>query len=123
MSEPTPLVDRVRAELACEPSTREVQMFGGLSFMVHEKMVVAVRRDHDLLVRVDSDRDGELVALPGAARARMGAGRSMGPGWIVVAEDALSTDDELSFWTGAAKAYNVRLRVGSRPVETGQSLR
>ena len=28
-------------------------MFGGLSFMVNEKMVASVRSDGDLLVRVD----------------------------------------------------------------------
>jgi TfoX/Sxy family transcriptional regulator of competence genes len=102
----TPLADRVRAVLASEPSTREVTMFGGLSFMVNERMVVAARRDGDLLVRVDPERDGELVALPGARRAEMGAGRSMGPGWISVAGASLVTDDALTFWTDVALAYN-----------------
>lgn len=68
MNELTPLVDRVRAELASEPSLREVQMFGGLSFIVNEKMVVAVRNS-DLLVRVDPQRHDALVARPDAATA------------------------------------------------------
>lgn len=109
-SDLSPLVERVRAELASEPSTREVRMFGGLSFMVNEKMVVAVDRDDDLLVRVDPKRDDELIALPGAARAEMGAGRSMGPGWIHVARAELTSDGELSFWTGVALDHNARAR-------------
>jgi len=45
------LVDRVRDALAAQPSVREVKMFGGLSFMVNEKMVVSVRGGGGLLVR------------------------------------------------------------------------
>jgi hypothetical protein len=36
-------------------------MFGGLSFMLHEKMVVAVDRDRDLIVRVDPSRNRDLL--------------------------------------------------------------
>ncbi len=83
-------------------------MFGGLSFMVNEKIVVAVRSDDDLLVRVDPERSEELIALPGAGRAQMGAGRTMGPGWICVAENAVATDEALSFWIAVALEYNDR---------------
>ena len=64
--------------------------------MVNDKMVVAVGAD-DLLVRVDPDRHSELTGRPGAAQAEMGAGRSMGPGWISVAEET-RTNDDLQFW-------------------------
>lgn len=103
-----PLTERIRATLAAEPSTREVPMFGGLSFMMNDKMVVAVGRDGDLLVRVDPQRNRELVALPGAEPAEMGTGRAMGPSWIRVAEQAVTTDEQLSFWMGAALEYNAR---------------
>ncbi len=98
---------RIRVALAHQSTTREVQMFGGLSFTVRQKMVVAVRGDCDLLVRVDPGRHRELVALDGARPAEMGAGRRpMGPGWISVGQAAISTDEELAFWIGAAMEYN-----------------
>jgi TfoX/Sxy family transcriptional regulator of competence genes len=106
MSAHAPLADRIRAALTDEPSTPEVQMFGGLSFMVNEKMVVAVHSDGDLLVRVDPDRYDELLAHPGGQPAEMGAGRAMGQGWIRVTGQALATDDDLSFWTDVALEYN-----------------
>lgn len=81
-------------------------MFGGRSFMVNEKMVVSVRADRGLLVRVDPERSGELLALGGARPAEMGADRAMGPSWIDVAEDALVTDEQLSFWIDVALEYN-----------------
>jgi len=83
-------------------------MFGGLSFMVNEKMVASVRSDGDLLVRVDPARSTELLAREGARPAEMGAGRAMGAGWIDVAEQAIRTDEQLSLWIGAALEYNDR---------------
>jgi TfoX/Sxy family transcriptional regulator of competence genes len=102
------LPDRIRATLAPEPSTREVPMFGGLSFMVNTKMVVAAQKDGSLLVRVDPERSDELLAHPGAEPAEMGAGRAMGPGLIRVRGDILADDADLSFWIGVAMEYNTR---------------
>lgn len=102
----TDLIDRLRALLADEPSTREVPMFGGRSFMVNDKMIVSARRDGGLLVRVAADRHAELTRRPGATQAEMGAGRDMGPGWIAVSATALTADENLSFWLDAALDYN-----------------
>lgn len=106
----TSLTGRVRAALSGEPSAREVPMFGGRSFMVDEKMLVAVGRDDVLLVRIDPARNRELLALPGTKPAEMGTGRPMGPGWLHVLPDALGTDDGLSFWLEVAREYNARAR-------------
>lgn len=89
-------------------------MFGGLSFMVNDKMVVAVGRDGDLLVRVDPERNSELIALPGVRPAEMGVGRAMGPSWISVAHDALVADEQLSFWVAVALDHNARAGEGDR---------
>jgi len=55
-------------------------MFGGLSFMVNQRMVVSVRSDGDLLVRADPEQADELLTVEGAPPAEMGAGRTMGNG-------------------------------------------
>ncbi|MDP3892050.1 TfoX/Sxy family protein [Nocardioides sp.] len=102
------LADRIRVLLAAEESTREVRMFGGVSFMVNESMVVAARPDGDLLVRIAPERSGELTAQPGAEPAEMGSGRSMGPGWISVAREAIADDRRLSSWLEAALDHNAR---------------
>ena len=109
LAEHAPLVDRVRAALTGEPSTREVPMFGGVSFMVNDKMVVAVHHDGDLLVRVDPARHSELLARPGARPAEMGAGRTMGKGWIGVAAAQLATDHDVSVWVDEALAHNAQI--------------
>jgi TfoX/Sxy family transcriptional regulator of competence genes len=92
------LADRVRAVLPDDLPVREVSMFGGLSLMVDDSMVVACR-DGGLLVRIDPARYDELLNLPGAQPAVMGADRPMGPGWITVSHEGLTTDKQLAFWT------------------------
>jgi TfoX/Sxy family transcriptional regulator of competence genes len=57
-------------------------MFGGVSFMVEGRMVVAARREGALLLRIDPSTAAELLARPGARPALMGTGRPMGDGWI-----------------------------------------
>jgi len=100
------LVERVRAALRAKSSVREVKMFGGLSFMVNEKMVVCVRGDGDLLVRADPEGADELLTTKGARPAEMGAGRAMSRGWIAVADEAVATDEAVGFWIATAVEYN-----------------
>jgi TfoX/Sxy family transcriptional regulator of competence genes len=92
------LADRIRAALPDDRPVREVSMFGGLSFMVDDSMVVAAGRNGDLLVRVDPARHDELLDVAGAKPAIMGADRPMGPGWVAIAHDGLTTDQQLAFW-------------------------
>ncbi len=100
------LAARIRAVLATQPSVREVRMFGGLSFMVNEAMVVNAGSAGDLLVRVDPQRHEEYLQVKGAYQAEMGAGRTMGKGWLAVDADAVAGEDELAFWLAAALEFN-----------------
>lgn len=93
------LAERVRAVLPQDGTVREVSMFGGLSFMVDDSLVVAAGRDGDLLVHVDPARNAELLDVAGAKPAVMGADRPMGPGWIRVSREGVTTGTQLAFWT------------------------
>lgn len=104
--EQSELIERLRALLSSEPSTREVSMFGGRSFMVHDRIIVSALKDGDLLVRVPADRHDELLERPGAAQAEMGAGRTMGPGWIHLSAAFIETADALSPWLAMALEHN-----------------
>ena len=117
--------ERIRSMLAEEPSTREVSMFGGLSFMVNDKMIVNVRRGGDLLVRVDPIRSPELVADHGARFAEMGAGRAMGPGWIDVPAELTASDNQLRFWLDVAMEFNgqIACEPGTRRHPDGRDTR
>lgn len=96
MTENPDLSARVRAALVGR-DVREVRMFGGLSFMVDDRMLVATRGE-ELLVRVDPDHHDDLTSRPGAQTAHMGKERTMGRGWITVDAQHLATEDDLEFW-------------------------
>jgi TfoX/Sxy family transcriptional regulator of competence genes len=95
-------LERVRELLADRDVVREKRMFGGISFMVDESMVLSVRGDGELLVRVDPQRSPDLVAHHGARIAEMGAGRSMGPSWLSVSAERVREPDVLEFWVREA---------------------
>lgn len=103
------LVNRIRAAIATEPEQREVSMFGGIAFMVHETMLVSAGKDGGLLVRVSADDHARLLDEPGAEQAEMGPGRSMGPGWISVSANRIGDDTSFKFWIAVALT---RLRQG-----------
>ncbi|MEU4622674.1 TfoX/Sxy family protein [Actinoplanes sp. NPDC023801] len=97
---------RVRAALAGR-QVREVKMFGGLAFMVDERMVVCVSAGgSDLLVRVSPDSDAQHLERPGAARAEMGRDRSMGKGWITVDKRAFADEKDFAYWMTAALSFH-----------------
>ena len=118
MGRDTELVERVRAALASRPPVREVRTFGGLAFMVDDRMVVCVRRDGDLLVRAAPKRADELLALDGAAPAEMGAGRPMGGSWTSVHWEALVSDGQLAFWIGVALDHHARGGTAATPARS-----
>lgn len=91
------LARRVRDLLAAHPDVREVNMFGGLSFMVDERLAVSAGRDGDLLVRADP-ADYESLMERGATQARMRNGREMGRSWLRVAAARIDDDAELARW-------------------------
>jgi len=98
------LLERVRHALT-ERNPREVPMFGGVSFMVDERMVAACRRDQELLLRIDPTDSERLLREPGAHPVPMGAGRTMGAGWIAVRAAALEGDG-LAAWLAHALAFH-----------------
>ncbi len=114
MTAQTLLIDRLRELLTDEPTTREVSMFGGRSFMVNEKMIASALKDGALLVRVAPDQHHELRGRDGAAQAEMGAGRDMGLGWIEVAATSISDDETLTFWVSVALEHNRAVTGGVR---------
>ncbi|WP_432487766.1 TfoX/Sxy family protein [Kineococcus sp. SYSU DK018] len=104
----TEVADRVRAALTGR-EVREVKMFGGLAFMVDERMLVCVSAGgSDLLVRVTPDSDAQHLQEPGARRAEMGEGRSMGAGWITVDEEVLAAQEDFARWMQAALDFHAQ---------------
>ena len=96
------LADRLRLLLPGEPLA-EKRMFGGLAFLLHGHMAVAVSGQGGILVRVDPAEASALMAEPGAGPMEM-QGRPM-KGWLRVAADALDDDAVLRTWAERGLAF------------------
>jgi len=99
------IAERLRAALAALPDVREKRMFGGVSFMVHDRLTACADSGGGLMVRCAAERAGELLARPGASRPVM-RGREMSAGWIVLDAAAVESDVDFRFWLDEALAHN-----------------
>jgi hypothetical protein len=102
------LADRIRMALAHQSAVREVNMFGGLSFMVNEKMTVNANTSGDLMLRCDPKRVEELIGGTAAQSAEM-RGKPMSKGWLVVAAENVASDEDLDFWIDVALEFNKKV--------------
>ncbi len=99
MAYDTDLANRIRELLAAEPID-EMQMFGGLAFLIGGHMAVAVSRDGGLLVRVPREDTDKLLRHAHASPMVM-AGRET-RGWLRVAAEGLKTKRQLQSWVTRA---------------------
>ena len=99
------LAERIREVLSNETNVREVKMFGGLTFMVNDKMTATANTHGQLMVRCDPDRADELLRRAGADWPEM-RGRKMSKGWIVVDPEQITTDAALESWVADALEFN-----------------
>ncbi len=100
------LAKRVRAVLEPVDGVREQKMFGGVAFMVRDKMCVGVT-DDDLMVRLGVEAHGEALKRP-HTRPMDFTGRPM-KGFVFVGLEGLKTKRQLQAWVDLALAYRETL--------------
>jgi len=104
------LADRVREALSGR-SVREVTMFGGLAFMVNDKIAATANAEGDLMVRCDPARVETLLERDGAQWPLM-RGRRMSKGWIVIEAERVESDEILESWIQEALDHNAKVTGG-----------
>jgi TfoX/Sxy family transcriptional regulator of competence genes len=98
------LADRVREIIAVShKNVEEKAMFGGLCFMVNDKMCVGVEKER-LMLRLDPGRYDEVMEKDGCKPMDF-TGRIM-KGYVFVDIDALNTKKKLEYWMKLALDYN-----------------
>ena len=98
------LADRVREIIAIDhKNVEEKKMFGGLCFMVNDKMCVGVESER-LMVRLDPNKYDEVIEKEGCKPMDF-TGKIM-KGYVFVDIDVLSTKKKLEYWLKLALDYN-----------------
>ena len=98
------LADRVREIIAVTHNiTEEKKMFGGLCFMVNDKMCVGVEKER-LMVRLDPVKYDKVMEKEGCMPMDF-TGKIM-KGYVFVDIAALNTKKKLEYWIKLALDYN-----------------
>jgi TfoX/Sxy family transcriptional regulator of competence genes len=98
------LADRTREIISfTHKNVVEKKMFGGLCFMVDNKMCVGVEQER-LMVRLDPERYDEAMEKEGCKPMDF-TGKIM-KGYVFVDIDALNTKKKLDYWVQLALEFN-----------------
>ena len=81
----------------------EKKMFGGLCFMVDDKMCVGVNRD-EIMARISPDIYEDSLLKKGCKEMNF-TGRPM-KGFVFLTEKATDLDEDLHYWLQLALDYN-----------------
>ena len=85
----------------------EKKMFGGLCFMVNNKMCLGVEKER-LMVRLDPDRFDEVMEMEGCKPMDF-TGKVM-QGFVFVDAGVLNTVKKLEFWVELALEFNKKAK-------------
>jgi TfoX/Sxy family transcriptional regulator of competence genes len=105
------LAQRVRAALARIPRVEEKKMFGGLAFMVNEKMCINVGKDR-LMCRIDPAMHENALKRKGCRTVIM-KGREY-KGYVYVNEEGLKTKEDFDYWIKLALDYNKQAKASTK---------
>jgi TfoX/Sxy family transcriptional regulator of competence genes len=106
------LADRTR-ELISETQKKveEKKMFGGLCFMVNDKMCIGVEKER-LMVRIDPDRYDEAMEKDGCKPMDF-TGKVM-KGFVFVDSDSVKSKKQLLYWVDIALEYNKKAKASKK---------
>ena len=101
------LADRVREILVDQKKVEEKKMFGGLAFMVNDKMCVGIIKD-DLMARIDPEIYEEALEKHGCREMDF-THRPM-KGYVMISSEGTDRQKDLVFWVGHAIDFNKKAK-------------
>ncbi len=102
------IADRIRKALAGTKNLVEKKMFGGIAFMINDKMCVGVDKD-DLMLRCEPERTDELLSRKGARPFDL-TGKPM-KGWLLVSSVGTRNKNDFDWWIKTAIGANKKATV------------
>jgi TfoX N-terminal domain. len=101
------LANRIREAVAEITGIKEKEMFGGLSFMLNNKMCVGIIKD-ELMCRIDPALNDAVMEKKGC-RPMAFTGKPM-KGWIMVEESGMKSKKDFDYWLTLALDYNKKAK-------------
>jgi len=108
------LADRIRLSLReNNAGFEEKKMFGGLCFLVDDKLCVGVF-DEELMVRIPPEKQDEYL-LNEECRLLDESGRSM-KGFLLISPEGIDLDEDLDKWVKLCLEFNPRAKSSKRKI-------
>lgn len=104
------LANRIRQALAHLPAIEEKKMFGGLAFMVDNKMCISAGSD-SIMCRIDPAIHEE--AIKKGSRPVIMKGREY-RGYVYVNEDNLKSEKDFNYWVELSIDFNKRAKASKK---------
>ena len=97
------IANKIRRSLAHLSNVKEKKMFGGLAFMVNDKMCITAGADR-IMCRIDPAIHEEVIKNKRCKPVIMKAREYKG--YVHVNEDSLENKKDFDYWIGLALNYN-----------------
>ncbi len=97
------IADRIREALVGTKGLVEKKMFGGIAFMVNDKMRLSVDKD-DIMLRCDPEMTDELLSKKGVRPFDL-TGKPM-KGWLLVSAEGSAAKKDFDYWVRIAVEAN-----------------
>ena len=101
------MVERIREMLVAQKSVEEKKMFGGVCFMVNDKMCIGVN-ENEIMCRIDPDLYESALEKTGA-REMTFTGRPM-KGYVFVDDTATKSKKDLETWVNMCLDFNAKAK-------------
>jgi len=95
--------NRIREALAHLPKVEEKEMFGGVCYMVDDKMCVGVMKE-EMMCRVNPLLLEELLEKEGCHQMTMG-GKTMN-GYVLISEEGMRSKKAFDYWISLCLEFN-----------------
>ena len=101
------LSNRIREALATVPGVSEKRMFGGICYMVNDKMCVGVAGD-EMMCRIGEEQYEQALERNGC-REMVFTGRPM-KGYVFVSDEGMRSKKDFDYWIGLCLAFNPKAK-------------
>lgn len=108
------ICNKIREALETIPNVYEKYMFGGVCFMVNDKMCVGVVKE-EMMCRIDPKMDEVVLEINGC-RAMDFTGKRM-KGYVFVSDEAMKTKKDFDYWINLSLEFNTIAKSSKRPVK------
>jgi TfoX/Sxy family transcriptional regulator of competence genes len=101
------LASRIRERMAEIPGVEEKHMFGGIAFMVEEKMCVGIIKD-EMMCRIDPELHDRCVEMAGCRT--MDFNKRPMKGYVMIDETGIKTLEAFEYWIGLSLEFNKKAK-------------